>query len=102
MSQDEMGQCWQNLAERLEDEVLDKYIVEDSKREAYKGRGPAGVEACAQKQEIQNEKVERRPLGKNLRFVQRVQPAASAKQAGGVNKKGRDEAAAKNEDYKKN
>ena len=34
-----MDQCWKNLAERMEEEVLDKYKVEDSKREAYKGRG---------------------------------------------------------------
>ena len=38
-------------------------------------------------------------LGKNLRFVQRVQLAASAKQAGGVNGRRRDEAAAKNVFY---
>ena len=62
-------------------------------------RRAAGVEPGAQKQEIQNKKVERRLLGKNLRFVQRVQLAATAKQAGGVKGRRRDEAAAKNEDY---
>ena len=41
-------------------------------------------------------KVERRLLAKSLRFVQRVQLAASAEQAGGVNGRRRDEAAAKN------
>ena len=30
MSQDEMDQSWKNLAERMEDEVLDKYKVKDS------------------------------------------------------------------------
>ena len=30
MSQDEMDQCWKNLAERMEEDVLDKYKVEDS------------------------------------------------------------------------
>ena len=39
MSQDEMDQCWKSLAERMEEEVLDKYKVDDSKREAFKGRG---------------------------------------------------------------
>ena len=39
MSQDEMDQCWKNLAERMEEEVLDKYKVEGSKREAFRGRG---------------------------------------------------------------
>ena len=38
MSQDEMDQCWRSLAEKIEAEVLDKYKVEDSKREAFKGR----------------------------------------------------------------
>ena len=44
-------------------------------------KGSAGTEACSQMQEIQNKKVERRLLGKNLRLVQRIQPAASAKHA---------------------
>ena len=57
------------------------------------------MEACAKKQEVQNTKVVL--LGKNLRFVQRVQPAASAKQAGGDNGRRRDEAAAKNGGYER-
>ena len=39
MGQEEMDQCWKNLAERMEAEVLDKYKVEDSSREAYRGTG---------------------------------------------------------------
>ena len=66
---------------KMEEEVLDKYKVEDSKREAYRGRGTAGMEACTKKQKIQDTKVERRLLGKNLRLVQRIQLAASAKHA---------------------
>ena len=44
------------------------------------------MEKSAQKQEKQNKKVERRLLGTNLRLVQRqrVQLAATARQAGGV------------------
>ena len=38
-------------------------------------------EACATKQEVQTTKVDRTLLGKNLRFVQRIQRAASAKHA---------------------
>ena len=57
------------------------------------------MEACAKKQKVQNTKVGL--LGKNLRFVQRVQPAASAKQAGGVNGRRRDEAAAENGGYER-
>ena len=32
-------ECCKNLAERMEEEVLDKYKVEESKRGALKGRG---------------------------------------------------------------
>ena len=39
MSQEEMDPCCKKLAEKMEEEVLDKYKVEDSKREAYRGRG---------------------------------------------------------------
>ena len=62
-----------------------KYKIENSQREAF--------------QEILNKKVAKRLLGKNLCLVQRVQLAATAKQAGRVNGRRRDEAAAKNEDY---
>ena len=34
-----MDQCWKKLTEQIEDEVLDKFKVEDSKREAFRGRG---------------------------------------------------------------
>ena len=40
-----------------------------------------GMEACTNKQKVQDAKVPRRLQGKNLRFVQRVQLAASAKHA---------------------
>ena len=65
----------------------------------WRQRRPTGVETGAQKQEMQNKKEERRLLGKNLRLVQRISFAASAKQAGRVNGRRTGEAAAKNEDY---
>ena len=68
-NQSEMDQCWKNVAERMEEEVLDKYKVEESKREAFRGRGAVGMEEGAQKQEIQNKKVVRRLLGKNFLLV---------------------------------
>ena len=44
-----------NVAEKIEEEVLDKYKVEDKKRNAYIGRGLlSGM------------------VGKNFRFVQRI------------------------------
>ena len=39
VSQEEMDQCWKKLAENIEEEVLDKYLVYESKRGAYRGRG---------------------------------------------------------------
>ena len=39
LSQSEMDQSWKNLAERMEEKVLDKYTVEESKKGAFKGRG---------------------------------------------------------------
>ena len=45
MSQEEMGQCWKELAETMEEEVSDMYKVEDSKRGAYRGRLFVGLEA---------------------------------------------------------
>ena len=53
MSQEEMDQCWKNLAEGVEVEVLDKYMVEDSKREAHRGRG-SPLEWSAKKQKMGN------------------------------------------------
>ena len=34
-----MDQCWKNWAERMEQEILDKYMVKESKREAFTSRG---------------------------------------------------------------
>ena len=39
LNQSEMDLRWKNLAERIQEEVLDKYKVEESKKGAYKGRG---------------------------------------------------------------
>ena len=39
LNQEEMDQCWKNVAERMEEEVLGKCSVENSSREAYRGRG---------------------------------------------------------------
>ena len=68
------------------------------KERRLEAEAPAGVEIGAQKQEILNKEVECRLLGKNLCFFQRVQLAATGKQAG-VDGRRIDEAAAKNEDY---
>ena len=35
----EMDLCWKKLAERMEEDVLDNYKVEESKRGAFEGRG---------------------------------------------------------------
>ena len=38
LSQSEIDQSWKNLAERMEEEVLDKYKVEESNKEAFGGK----------------------------------------------------------------
>ena len=49
MSQDEINQCGKNLAERMDQEVLDKCKVDDSKNEAHKGKGaPLEWRRCAE------------------------------------------------------
>ena len=35
MNEEEMDQCWKKVTERTEEEVLDKYKVEDRKRQAF-------------------------------------------------------------------
>ena len=40
LSQSEMDLRWKNLAGRMQEEVFRKYKVEESKREAFGGRGP--------------------------------------------------------------
>ena len=86
-----MDLCWKKVAERMEEEVLDKYRVEGSK----KGPTKEGMEKSAKKQETQNKEVERRLLGETFLLVQRIQFAATAKQARGANRRGGYEAAAK-------
>ena len=39
LSQCEMDLCWKILAERMEEEVLNMYEVEESKKEAFRGGG---------------------------------------------------------------
>ena len=39
LGQSEMDLCWKNLAKKMEEEVMDKYKVEESIREAFRGRG---------------------------------------------------------------
>ena len=39
LNQSGMDVCWKNLAGRMEEKVLDKFEVEESKSEAFRGRG---------------------------------------------------------------
>ena len=39
LKQEEVDECWRTVAGEIEEEVLNNYKVEDSKREAYRGRG---------------------------------------------------------------
>ena len=67
MSQEEMDECGKKLAEKIEEEVLDKYKVEDNKRGAYRGRGSV----LEWRRVRRSRKYRRRRLfGKNFRLVQ--------------------------------
>ena len=78
MSQEEMDQCWKKLAAKMEEEVLDKYKVEEG---VQRQRLLLGMEACTKKQDVQDTKLERRLLGKDLFLFQRVQGATHTKYA---------------------
>ena len=39
MSQEGINDIWKECCEKMEEEVLEKYKVEESKQSAYKGRG---------------------------------------------------------------
>ena len=78
MRQEEMDQCWKEFSEKMEEEVLDTCKVEDSKRDAYRG-SVLEWRRVRRSGKYRIRKVGRRLLGKNLRLVQRVQFAVSAK-----------------------
>ena len=77
--------------------MLNKYKVEESNREAFKGRSaPLECKRVRKNKKYSISKVVRRLPGKILLLVWTIQLAASAKQAGGVNGRRGEEAAAKN------
>ena len=101
-NQSDMDLCWMKLAERTEEEVLDKHKVEEKQGRGFqRWRCLLRMEDGTRQHEIQNMEVERRLLVKKFLVFWRIQLAASAKQAGGVNRRRRDEAAAKNGDYER-
>ena len=95
MSQFEVDECWVRNARKMEKEVLDKYKVEDGKREAYNGGGALPSGDWFAEQEIPTTQMECRLLGKNFLLVQRVQSAAKTKHAVGLDSKGRNESSNK-------
>ena len=96
-----MDSCWKNLAERIQEEVLDKHKVEESKREVFRGGGALLEWRRVRKNKKYRRRKWEKTAGQEFFFVLRLQLAASAKQAGGVNGRRRDEAAAKNDEYER-
>ena len=69
-------------AERMEEEVLDKYKVEDSNREAYRGKGnPLEWRLVRRSKKDRIKKWREDCWARIFALVQRVQRAASAKHA---------------------
>ena len=96
-----MDRCWKKLVERMEEEVLE-YKVEESKRGAFKGRGNTLEWRTVRKNKRYKIRKWREDCWARIfLFVQRIQHAASAKQAGGVNRRGGDEAAAKDDNHER-
>ena len=89
--------CEKSCRVKLEEEVLEKYKVELSKRGAYRGRGEPSVEDGPESQKKPASKMWRRLLGKSLFVVQGVRFATKARHAGEPDGEGGDEAAAKDE-----
>ena len=100
LSHSEMDQCWKNLAERIEEEVPDKYKVEEGKRE-FRGRVTPLEWRRVRKNKKYRIRKWREDSWARIFSLFRKQLAASAKQAGGANGRRRDEAAAKNGDYER-
>ena len=78
LSQSEMDPCWKNLPGRMEEEVLENTRSKKAQERPSEVEVPPGMEEGTGKQEIRNEEVGRRLLGKNFLFVYRIQLAASA------------------------
>ena len=73
MSGEEMHQCWKKLAEKIEEGVFGQIQGgRQQNRSLPRQRLSFGMEVCAKKQEVQNTKVARILLGKNLRLVQGI------------------------------
>ena len=82
-NQSEMDLCWKNLAERMEKEVLDKNKVEESKEEAFRGRG-ASLEwrRVRENKRYRIRKWREDCWARIFSLFWRIQLAASSKQAG--------------------
>ena len=80
LNQSEIDPCWKKMAERMEEEVLDKYKVRVK---------PLGMEKNTQKtRDIKSESGEK-TAGQKFSLFREIQLAAFAKQAGGVKQKRR-------------
>ena len=67
LSESEMDQSWKKLAGRMEEEVLDKYNVEESNKEVKNGRSASlGWRTVRKKQDIQNKKSGERIVGREF------------------------------------
>ena len=80
-----------DLAERMEEEVLDKYNVEESKKRLSEELVPPWNGGGYAKRRDTEQGNWEKLLGKNFLPVQRMQLAAAAKQAGGVGERRRRE-----------
>ena len=91
LSESEMDQSWKKLAGRMEEDVLDKYNVEESNKEVTNGRSASLGWRRVRKNKTYRMKEWREDCWSRILSVWRIQLAASAKQAGGVNGRRRED-----------
>ena len=72
LSHSEMDLCWKNLAGRMEEKVLEKYKVEESKREAFRGGGaPIGMEEGTQKKKKKKDRISGKKIAKENKVTRK-------------------------------
>ena len=81
LNQEEMDQCWKSLAERMVMKFWTSTRSRTAKERLTEAGAPRWNGGVYEEAKNLDKKVERILLGNNLRFVQRIQAAASANHA---------------------
>ena len=95
VSQEEMDQCWKKLAEKIEEEVLDRYKSGRQQKRSLQRLGLfVGMEACAKEQKYKSEE---KIVGQEFSLCSEKKTCGVCKACMRIDGGRRDEAAEKNE-----